>query len=123
MVPLLNVEDVPRSTAFYRDGLGFEVVREADFGEGVIWSHVKLGDVDLMLNAPDGAQSDHRRERPTYGETVFYFTVEDAAAFRQTLLDKGLSPEPLTAQDWGMDDFMLRDPDGYELAFGSAREG
>src|ERR1700691_6634869 len=53
-VPLLAVFDVPRSIAFYRDALGFEVVNTSkpfthakdDYG----WAMLPLNGVELMLN-------------------------------------------------------------------------
>jgi glyoxylase I family protein len=53
-VPLFQVYDVPTAVAFYRDGLGFEVVTHSppftsakdDFG----WALLRLQGVELMLN-------------------------------------------------------------------------
>jgi len=46
VVTLLEIFDMPRSLAFYRDLLGFEVVASA----GDDWAMLKLGGASLMLN-------------------------------------------------------------------------
>lgn len=117
MTPLLNVEDVSASLDFFRNALGFEVLQQAEDASGVIWAQVAHGDVVFMLNRPDDIESGHRRTRPSYGETVFYFTVPDIHAAHQELVEKGYAPGPVERQAYGVDEFTLRDPDGYEFAF------
>ena len=119
MTPLLNVEDVSASLDFFRNALGFEVEQQAEDDAGVIWAQVTHGDVIFMLNRPDNIVSDHRRQRPSYGETVFYFTVPDIHAAHQDLVEKGYEAGPIERQAYGVDEFTLRDPDGYEFAFGA----
>ncbi|HUP49391.1 MAG TPA: VOC family protein [Thermoanaerobaculia bacterium] len=49
--PLLQVFDMPRSIAFYRDALGFQVVQtSAQEGDHFDWVWLLLDDADLMLN-------------------------------------------------------------------------
>jgi hypothetical protein len=56
LAPLFQVFDMPRSVAFYRDLLGFEVVTTSpprgpdDFD----WALLELGDAKLYLRDPDG---------------------------------------------------------------------
>ena len=117
MTPLLNVENVPASLDFFRNALGFEVEQQAEDESGVIWAQVTHGEVIFMLNRPDEIENGHRRARPSYGETVFYFTVPDIHAAHQELVEKGYDPGPVERQAYGVDEFTLRDPDGYEFAF------
>src|SRR5271169_5199488 len=53
-VPLLAVFDVPRSIAFYRDALGFEVANTSkpftDAKDDYGWAMLRLNGVELMLN-------------------------------------------------------------------------
>lgn len=119
MIPLLNVEDVSASLDFFRNALGFEVEQQVEDGSGLIWAQVTHGDVVFMLNRPDAIASDHRRARPSYGETVFYFTVPDIHAAHQDLIEKGYDAGSIERQAYGVDEFTLRDPDGYEFAFGA----
>lgn len=50
---------------------------------------------------------------------MLYFQVEDAPRRHRELRERGLEPSPCERQDYGVHEFTLRDPDGYELAFGS----
>jgi glyoxylase I family protein len=52
LVPLLWVYDMPASVRFYRDILGFEIVRTTPpLGEDYFhWAMLRLGDAQLMLN-------------------------------------------------------------------------
>ncbi len=117
LIPLLNVEDVSASIDFFRNALGFEVERQFEDKSGLVWAQLTHGDVVFMINRPDQAKSDHRRVRPSYGETVFYFTVPDIHAAHQDLIEKGYDAGPIERQAYGVDEFTLRDPDGYEFAF------
>jgi len=50
LCPLIQVFDMPRSLAFYRDLLGFEVVQQAPSGDNCNWAWLKLEGAELMLN-------------------------------------------------------------------------
>lgn len=119
MVPLLNVEDAARSIDFYAGTLSFRVVQDVRDGARTVWAMLQNGNVRLMVNATDDPGSAHRRQRPSYGETVLYLYVESAREWHDALLSKGLVPSAITAEPYGMEEFRLRDPDGYEIAIGS----
>ena len=116
--PLLNVESVSRSIEFYRDHLGFRVVEMWEDGGRVRWALLESDGVRLMLNEPHGANSDARRNRRTYDDVVFYYTIEDVDSLHAQLVDSEISVAPLTNEHYGMREFYVRDPDGYELGFG-----
>lgn len=119
MVPLLNVEDAARSIEFYTDTLAFRVVQDFQADGRTVWAMLQNGDVRLMINAPGDPGSAYRRQRPSYGETVLYLYVESARDWRDALVAKGQIPSAITAEPYGMEEFQLRDPDGYEIAIGS----
>ena len=119
LIPLLNVEDVDASLDFYRNALGFTVENRHDQQGKAIWAMIRHGDIALMLNCPDEADSSTRRKRPSYGESLLYFYVPDAQAAHEELAERGYAPGPLEEQPYGVAEFTLRDPDGYELACAS----
>lgn len=119
LAPLLNVEDAERSIRFYVEALNFEIVRKAEFDGAVGWAALRHGDITLMINRSSHSDSDARRDRPSYGETVFYFYVDSAPDLHRMLKDKGIEVGDVAVEDYGLAEFRLRDPDGYELAFGS----
>ena len=119
LVPLLNVADVARSLAFYIGHLGFTESNRYEDDGTPIWAALDYGDSSLMLNRPDHTLCDGRAARPSYGDVVLYMMVEDAAALHESLRAAGLAPGPLTREDYGMLEFLVRDPDGYEIAVGA----
>jgi uncharacterized glyoxalase superfamily protein PhnB len=48
-----------------------------------------------------------------------YMAVEDVKALHHKLSAAGLSPSPVHTESYGVDEFYLKDPDGYQLAFTS----
>jgi catechol 2,3-dioxygenase-like lactoylglutathione lyase family enzyme len=50
MTPLLEVFDMPTAVSFYRDLVGFEVIARSGSDDNSDWVHLRLADVDLMLN-------------------------------------------------------------------------
>ena len=50
LAPLLQVFDMPKSIAFYRNILGFDIVATSPPGPGFDWALLSLNGVELMLN-------------------------------------------------------------------------
>lgn len=120
LTPLLNVEDLPRSLAFYRDQLGFEVEREFAHEGELVWAQVRSGPALIMLNrSPARVARGRRTDAESYDDAILFLGVADAPALREALVAKGLDPGPVRREDYGVHEFALRDPDGYELAFTS----
>jgi uncharacterized glyoxalase superfamily protein PhnB len=120
LTPLLNVEDAGRSARFYCDNLGFEIDNRFENNGAIVWAHLSRGSAAMMVNASsERSARGPRREAKTYDDVVLYFSVDDAHAFHRDLSAKGCHPGPVERQDYGLDEFTLRDPDGYELGFGS----
>jgi uncharacterized glyoxalase superfamily protein PhnB len=120
LTPLLNVEHASRSTKFYTENLGFTVDHEFKIDGKVMWARLSRGPIAIMVNVSQERAGRGRRTDPqSYDDVVFYFTVDNAQEMRDALLRKGFNPGPLERQDYGVDEFTVRDPDGYELAFGS----
>jgi uncharacterized glyoxalase superfamily protein PhnB len=116
--PLLNVADVEASLGFWRDLIGFDVTYRHEPDGRLLFASLQAGDVRLMLNGRGGDPAG-RKARPHYTEAVFSFAVTSVHDLVQDLRAKGFdAPEP-QAEDYGLDEIVIRDPDGYELAFTS----
>jgi catechol 2,3-dioxygenase-like lactoylglutathione lyase family enzyme len=118
ITPLLNVQDVSRSLAFWRDVLGFEVVSTWDSEGRMAWARLRNGAISVMLNGRGGAPA-HRTARERYTDAVLYFGVDDVHALVRDLRSKGVEVEDPESQEYGLDEVVIRDPDGYDLAFTS----
>lgn len=119
--PLLQVFDMPRSVAFYRDVLGFEVVatsppRDRDDFD---WGLLRLERIDLMLNT--AYESDNRPPEPdtsrvaSHGDTALFYGCRDVEAAYTYLRAKGVDVKPPAIAPYGMKQLYLKDPDGYEI--------
>ncbi len=80
---------------------------------------LKCGDAKLMINQPDHADSGMRRNARSYGDVVLYCHVESARDRHADLAGRGVAVGAITTEPYGMEEFLLRDPDGYEIAVGS----
>lgn len=121
LVPLLNVEDVSRSIAFYQAVLGARVESQWEQQGAVRWARVAFEGGQLMLNAPDRVSSAERRARDEFADTVLYLMCDDAPERRRALEEAGIGVSSLEPQDYGNDEFAVRDPDGYAIRFSSPR--
>ena len=99
----IQVADLPRAIAFYRDVLGFQVDWSADD-----WANVSLGGDDLGLIAtPPG------RHPPHLGLRVD--SRDDLMKAHADLQSKGVDVGPVKGQRDGSMSFYFRDPDGNQL--------
>lgn len=120
LTPLLNVLDAARSVSWYCDNLGFGIDNRFEVNGKLVWAHISRGTIQMMINAScERAARGTRGGAKTYDDVVLYFSVEDAHSLHQDLSAKGCAPGPVESQNYGLDEFTVRDPDGYELGFGS----
>ena len=119
--PLLQVFDMPRSVAFYRDVLGFEVVTTSpprgpdDFD----WGLLRLDSVEVMLNT--AYEMDSRPPHPeasrvaAHDDTALYIGCRDVDGAYAYLRGRGLAIEAPSVAPYGMKQLYLKDPDGYVI--------
>lgn len=120
----LFVTDMDRAIGFYRDVLGFELVRrdagyasvrqgEVVFGLGPV---AKLAEDEGYFTRPRLAH-----ERGLGVEIVL--EVDDVSQAYDEVMASGYPIlEPLQQRPWGLTDFRLADPDGYYLRITSRGE-
>lgn len=107
---VLNVDDVPASTAFLVDHFGFEV-------EGAADGYATLTRPDLGVNVvflrrglpslPADQRDDHARG------LILAMTVDDLEGELARLQGEGVPiTMPLTSEEWGERAFQVRDPNG-----------
>lgn len=119
LVPLIEVFDMPRSLAFYRDTLGFAMVGQSSPGDYCNWAWLRSGTAEVMLNTaydpgtrppePDPArQAAHR-------DTCLFIGCPDTDAAYRHLVERGVEVKPPTVAPYGMKQLWFRDPDGYGI--------
>lgn len=125
VIPNLIVADIDRSTAFYRDVLGFSVVTRVPEQAPFVFVWLQRDGVNVFLNAREGVKDDLPQwsARPIGGTNSLFVTLEaeDRARGVDALFKAvdGRAPVvmPLTDQFYGMREFGIEDPDGYVLFF------
>jgi catechol 2,3-dioxygenase-like lactoylglutathione lyase family enzyme len=108
----LAVGDVARSSAFYRDVLGFQVKEEAGGAEAI------LGPARIRFGNGGYTPGDWDTPRLP-GSAVLFLQTGDVAAKRSAIRARGGAPSEIEKVNWiKMCMFEVRDPDGHVLWFG-----
>jgi catechol 2,3-dioxygenase-like lactoylglutathione lyase family enzyme len=119
--PLIQVFDMPTSVAFYRDVLGFTVVRQSGPGDDFDWGLLKLDGAELMLNTAyekgDRPPAPDRARIAAHEDTAFYLGCKDVDAAYEYLRLRGVDVQEPTVAPYGMKQLYLKDPDGYVICF------
>jgi catechol 2,3-dioxygenase-like lactoylglutathione lyase family enzyme len=110
------VEDLSRTAEFY-EALGFRRGKEEPdrLTFYVNWFFVTF----IAQDHEDDAELRKEAELPNRGSGLFlYIKVDDVEEFHKAVLSEGMKPagEP-EVRPSGNREFVLRDPDGYKLAF------
>ncbi len=129
LTPNMAVKDVAKSSAFYRDVLGFELLMavaeeksgfdtDLDGNKHYIWAMLKHGGVEVMLQEDTSLKEDVGDFFSTIGASItLYINVEDVEAYYHALQENVAIVKPLETTWYGMREFYIRDCNGYILAF------
>lgn len=111
-IPILPSADIERTIEFW--GLvGFEVVERYD---GYLLTHGDGVELHFTLDAPDAEPGPGTRPRP--GSAFVH--VRDASALWKRLRSADVpGVGPVEDQDYGLREFVVTDPDGNRVRFGS----
>jgi lactoylglutathione lyase len=113
---MVNVSDMSRSVAFYRDILGLSLKFESPG-----WSEFQTGATTLALHLTGARVSGEGREpaQPAAGTCSIGFSVEDLAATHRELAARGAAfvLAPTEQADEGIRLAVCVDPDGLAISF------
>jgi uncharacterized glyoxalase superfamily protein PhnB len=111
---VLAVPDLARSSAFYRDVLGFEV---ADMAPGWL-TYVSDGCRIMAGECPDAMPPRDLGDHSYFG----YLVVHDVDDYYRRVIASGSEVvKPLRDEPWGMREFGVRTADGHRIMIGSER--
>ena len=112
--PQFLVDDLERAIAYYRDALGFSFAEPWDgfYAIGV------LDGLELHLKQAQKSEAkrQHRRENGHLDASAGVAGIE--AFYERCVANGARILKPLSATDWGTQDFYVEDPDGYIICFG-----
>lgn len=113
MVPMVSVSDVARSVDFYQQAFGFKVMNTYEIEGQLNWVFLQSDTVDLMLVAAEAPFGDR-----LHRDVILYFYPLNIEELHASLQQQGFNVGELSTTFYGMKEFRLEDPDGYELCFG-----
>jgi uncharacterized glyoxalase superfamily protein PhnB len=119
LIPLLFVDDIEQSLAFYCERLGFELVNKWEPDGKLSWCRIERGGAAVMLQqacTEDGPAAGRGRG------VGFFFNCDDVDAAYAQFSANGLKLDPPAVAFYGMKQVFCKDPDGYELCFQSPVE-
>ena len=111
VTPMIHVPDV-RATVSWYQGIGFELVgANEDCGE-MNWALLSYLGSRVMLNAGGATSAAARRE------VDLYIEVDEVQALFTRLRSQAEVVEPPHDTEYGMREFIVRDPNRFWLTFG-----
>jgi catechol 2,3-dioxygenase-like lactoylglutathione lyase family enzyme len=117
--PTFTVNDLERSLAWYRDGLGFFVAERWEEGGRLQGVMLKAGECQLGLTQDDFSRG---RDRPKgVGFRIWCETAQDVDGIAARLRSFGgkITEEP--GNHWDTYSFTAQDPDGFKITITRAK--
>jgi hypothetical protein len=121
IMPFFIVRDVPRSLAFYRDQLGFDITFQGPEPGDIFFGMVKRGDAEIMLKdiGVEPIPNYTRDIKKGHAPWDAYVYVPDPDALASEFESRGVKLwKPLTVNSDNLRGFEVQDVDGYVLYFG-----
>ncbi len=112
--PSFTVNDIERSSAWYRDVLGCTVKDRWERDGKLMGALIRAGSVELYLGQDDWKLGRDRKKGE--GFRIYCSTVQDIDKLAATIKARGgtLLHDPQT-ESWGERDFGIADPDGFKI--------
>ena len=119
VTPNLLVRDIARSTAFYRDVLGFQIKQTVPDQAPYVFVWLERDEVPVFLNDPAAVEKDMTgaAARPAGGTATLFFVLTSVDAYHAQVAPHAKVIMDLKTQFYGMREFAIEDPDGYVLIF------
>ena len=122
LTPNLMVENVAETLAFYREGLGFEVVTTLPEQEPFDFAIVKRDAVELMFQSRPSLSENvpALTGSPIGASQTFYIEVTGIRDLYESLREKVEIVVDFHTTFYGTQEFYFRDLNGYILSFSEA---
>ena len=119
VTPNLIVRDIARSTAFYRDVLGFSINQTVPDEAPFVFVWLEKDGVPVFLNDITAAAHDYpdAAKLPPGGTVAMFFVITGVDDYHAAIASKATVVMPLKTQFYGMREFAITDPDGHLITF------
>ena len=116
--PILLVSDVMRSVEHYSDKLGFELVNV--YGEKPVdFAIMRRDNFFIMFRVVDDPANIKPNWKIKEKTSNVYFWTDDAVSLYKEFKENGATIDwDLYTAPYGVKEFGINDPDGYDIAFG-----
>jgi lactoylglutathione lyase len=119
ITPSFTVNDLQRSLAWYRDGLGFFVSERWEEGGQLVGVMLKAGSCHLGLSQDDF--SNGRDRTKGVGFRIWCETLQDVDAVAARLKSFGAKIVEGPEERWDTYSFTAEDPDGFKITVARAK--
>lgn len=119
IMPSFTVNDIQRSLAWYRDGLGFFVAQRWEEGGRLQGVMLKAGACQLGLSQDDFTKGRDRAKG--VGFRLWCETAQDVDALAVRLRTAGGTIVEGPGDQWDTYSFTAQDPDGFKITITRAR--
>ena len=125
ITPNLIVRDIARSTAFYRDVLGFAIKQTVPDTEPFVFVWMERDGIPVFLNDLKGVEHEYPNAAslPQGGTATLFFVISGVDAYHSLIASKANVVMPLKTQFYGMREFAVTDPDGHLITFAERVSG
>ncbi|RIH65049.1 bleomycin resistance family protein [Mariniphaga sediminis] len=136
LTPNLEVADIKQTVDFYAENLGFKLIMAVPESQDsvdqnladdrqYVYALMQKDGVELMFQRSDSFKNDVVLSKGlSIGASVsFYMEIEGMEEFYKILKEKELSVTELKTSWYGMQEFYLKDINGYILCFAQKSEG
>lgn len=123
-IPHLFVTDMARAIAYYTETLGFRLTLK--YGEPPFFAEVGRDLARFCLRHVDAGLVDDeiRRKEDLFALTIGVENAAQVKALYEEFSAAGAAfHQPIKRHPWGARDFVVRDPDGNLISFGTGAEG
>jgi len=117
----IGVNNVNETVQFYTERLGFDLVMSNPESGELIWAMVSNGHVFLMFQDNASLKEEYPELQATgRGCITFYVKIKDMAQLYDQLKNDAMIVKPLAATPYGVEEFAIRDNNGYILTIAEA---
>jgi predicted lactoylglutathione lyase len=119
IMPSFTVNEIQRSVAWYRDGLGFYVAERWEEGGRLQGVMLKAGACQLGLSQDDFSKGRDRQKG--IGFRLWCETTQDVDAIAKRLRTFGGNIVEEPGDRWDVYSFTAQDPDGFKITITRSR--
>jgi catechol 2,3-dioxygenase-like lactoylglutathione lyase family enzyme len=117
-VPVIGTADVAGTVAYFEQTLGFK--RQWIWGEPPVYAGVKAGGALLYISHDPEMATAIRERRLT--PDIFLWVNDIGSIYEQHRAKHAEITEELTERPWGVRQYVIREPNGYQLKIAESLE-